>query len=81
MDKNKFKIGDLVRWKPSRYDRAKGDTEDTGVVIEIGETATSFSSALRRYALINWAQIGPARIICEDSSWEKTHIIARADNV
>ncbi len=78
MDKNKFKIGDLVRWTPSRYDRQKGDTEDTGVVIELGETTDARSRPLRRYALIKWAQIGPARIICEDSSWEKTQIIARA---
>ena len=78
MDKNKFKIGDLVRWIPSGYDRAKGDTEDTGVVIEIGDTTDARSRPLRRYALINWAQIGRARIICEDSSWEKTQIIARA---
>lgn len=78
MNKDKFKIGDLVRWKPSRYDRQKGDTEDTGVVIEIGETTNSLSSPVRRYVLIKWAQIGPARIIYEDSSWEKTEIIARA---
>ena len=78
MDKNKFQIGDLVRWKPSRYDRQKGDTEDTGVVIEIGDTTDTKTRPLRRYALIKWAQIGPARIICEDSSWEKTEIIARA---
>lgn len=78
MDKNKFKIGDLVKWTPSGYDRARGDTEDTGVVIEIGDTTNARSRPLRRYALINWAQIGRARIICEDSSWEKTHIIARA---
>ena len=77
MDRDKFQIGDLVRWTPSRYDRAKGDTEDTGVVIEIGDTTDARSRPLRRYALINWAQIGRARIICEDSSWEKTHIIAR----
>ena len=78
MNKDKFKIGDLVRWKPSRYDRQKGDTEDTGIVIELGETTDARSRPLRRYALIKWAQIGPARIICEDSSWEKTQIIARA---
>jgi hypothetical protein len=78
VNKDKFKIGDLVRWKPSRYDRQKGDTEDTGIVIELGETTDARSRPLRRYALINWAQIGPARIICEDSSWEKTQIIARA---
>ena len=76
MDKNKFQIGDLVKWIPSRYDRQKGDTEDTGVVIEIGDTTDTKTRPLRRYALINWA-----RIICEDSSWEKTHIIARANNV
>ena len=77
MDRNKFKVGDLVRWKPSRYDRQKGDTEDTGIVIEVGDTTGSISRPLRRYALVNWVQIGRARIICEDSSWEKTHIIAR----
>ena len=77
MDRNKFQVGDLVRWKPSRYDRQKGDTEDTGIVIEVGDTTGSISRPLRRYALVKWAQIGPARIICEDSSWEKTHIIAR----
>ena len=43
MDKNKFQIGDLVRWTPSRYDRQKGDTEDTGVVIEIGDTTDARS--------------------------------------
>ena len=78
MDRNKFQIGDLVRWTPSHYDRAKGQTEDTGVVIEIGDTTGSISRPLRRYALIKWAEIGPARIICEDSSWEKTQVIARA---
>ncbi len=78
MDKNKFQIGDLVRWTPSRYDRQKGDTEDTGVVIEIGDTTDTKTRPLRRYALIKWAEIGPARIICEDSSWEKTQVIARA---
>ena len=77
MDRNKFKVGDLVRWKPSRYDRQKGDTEDTGIVIEVGDTTGSISRPLRRYALVKCAQIGPARIICEDSSWEKTQIIAR----
>jgi len=77
MNKNKFKIGDLVRWKPSRHDRQKGDTEDTGVVIEIGESANSFGQPLKRYALIQWAQIGRARIIYEDSSWDKTEILAR----
>jgi hypothetical protein len=79
MNINKFQIGDLVRWTPSSYDRAKGQTEDTGVVIEIGDApdAGSISRPLRRYALINWAQIGRARIVCEDSSWEKTHVIAR----
>ena len=77
MDRNKFKVGDLVRWKPSRYDRQKGDTEDTGIVIEVGDTTGSISRPLRRYALVNWVQIGRARIICEDSSWEKTHIVAR----
>ncbi len=74
---DKFKVGDLVRWKPSRYDRQKGDTEDTGIVIELGETASSFGQPLKRYALIKWAQIGQARIIYEDSSWEKTEILAR----
>jgi hypothetical protein len=77
MDRNKFKIGDLVRWTPSHYDRQRGDAEDTGIVIEIGDTTGSISRPMRRYALIKWAQIGQARIICEDSSWEKTHIIAR----
>ena len=77
MDRNKFKVGDLVRWTPSSYDREKGDTEDTGIVIEIGDTTGSISRPLRRYALIKWAQIGKGRIICEDSSWEKTHVIAR----
>tara|TARA_R110002020_G_scaffold99994_3_gene236882 strand:- start:201 stop:440 length:240 start_codon:yes stop_codon:yes gene_type:complete len=77
MLRDKFKIGDLVRWKPSRYDRQKGDTEDTGIVIELGETANSFGQPLKRYALIQWAQLGRARIIYEDSSWEKTEILAR----
>jgi hypothetical protein len=81
MDRNKFQIGDLVRWEPDSYDRQNGDTEDTGIVIEIGDTTKATSRPLRRYALIKWIEIGPARIICEDSSWEKTHIIARANNV
>ena len=77
MDRNKFQIGDLVKWAPSRHDRQRGDTEDTGVVIEIGDTTDAQSRPLRRYALIKWAQIGQARIICEDSSWEKTQVLAR----
>ena len=81
MDRNKFKIGDLVKWTPSGYDRARGDTEDTGIVIEVGDTTGSISRPLRRYALVKWAQIGQARIICEDSSWEKTEVLARASNV
>ena len=81
MDRNKFQIGDLVRWEPDNYDRQNGDTEDTGVVIEIGDTTNARSRPLRRYALIKWIEIGPARIICEDSSWEKTEVLARANNV
>ena len=59
----------------------QGDTEDTGIVIEVGDTTGSISRPLRRYALVKWAQIGQARIICEDSSWEKTEVLARASNV
>ena len=78
MDRNKFQIGDLVRWEPDSYDRQNGDTEDTGIVIEVGDTTNAMSRPLRRYALIKWLEIGPARIICETPPWEKTHVIARA---
>ena len=81
MDRNKFQIGDLVRWEPDSYDRQNGDTEDTGIVIEVGDTTNAMSRPLRRYALVKWIEIGPARIICGDSSWEKTEVLARASNV
>ena len=78
---DKFRIGDLVRWYPSRHDRQRGDKEDTGIVIELGETANSFGQPLKRYALIQWCDIGAGRIICNDASWDRTEVLSRANNV
>jgi hypothetical protein len=77
MMKNKFKVGDLVKWNPSKYDLQKGELEDKGVVIEIGEFARWSDAPLKRYALVNWIGIGLARVVLDDSSWSKTELLAR----
>lgn len=75
--KNKFKVGDLVKWNPSKYDLQKGDLEDMGVVIEIGKSAHSITAPLKHYATVNWIGIGLARVILGDTSWDKTELVAR----
>ena len=81
MDYNKFKVGDLVRWNPNEYDILAGDKREIGIVIEIGETAHSIAQPLRRYALINWICNEAMSVMHGESSWEKTEVLARANNV
>ena len=81
MDYNKFKVGDLVRWNPNEYDILAGDTKEVGIVIEIGERADSIAKPLQRYALINWVASDVLVIMHGDTSWDKTEVLARADNV
>ena len=81
MDYNKFKVGDLVRWNPNEYDILAGDKPEIGVVIEIGESADSIRRPLQRYALINWTCNAPLSIMHGETSWEKTEVLARANNV
>ena len=81
MDYNKFKVGDLVRWNPNEYDILAGDTPEIGVVVEIGETADNIRRPLQRYVLINWVASSMLSIMHGESSWEKTEVLARANNV
>jgi hypothetical protein len=77
MNYNKFKVGDLVRWNPNEYDILAGDKSDTGVVIEIGDSAGSIRKPLRRYVLIKWVNAGTMRIVHGNASWEKAKVLAR----
>jgi hypothetical protein len=77
---DKFKVGDLVKWNPSAGDRRElGEREDRGIVLEVGDTTVSRQARLVRYALIKWVDIGNARVIYNDSSWDKTEVVARGE--
>jgi hypothetical protein len=80
-DKDKFKVGDLVRWEPSKYDLKKGDTSDTGVVVKVGFGKIRTYDVDSHYACIEWIDLGDGMIIARDESWDKTCILARANNV
>ena len=80
-DKNKFKFGDLVKWNPTDKDIEGGDCEDVGIVVEVGYGTVRVYNVDCQWAKIEWVGLGDGMVIVADESWDKTHVLARANNV